>query len=66
MIDLARDTIGSQPILTIFLAIGIGYLVGQINFGGFSLGVAPSCSSAWRSAPSRRKHRSPGRSASPD
>src|ERR1700716_3625657 len=39
MIDLARDTIGSQPILTIFLAIGIGYLVGQINFGGFSLGV---------------------------
>jgi putative transport protein len=39
MIDFARDTIGSQPILTIFLAIGIGYLVGQINFGGFSLGV---------------------------
>jgi putative transport protein len=39
MIDLARDTIGSQPILTIFLAIGIGYLVGQINMGGFSLGV---------------------------
>src|SRR6266567_2184408 len=39
MIDLARDTIGSQPILAIFLAIGIGYLVGQINMGGFSLGV---------------------------
>jgi putative transport protein len=39
MMDFARDTIGSQPILTIFLAIGIGYLVGQINFGGFSLGV---------------------------
>src|SRR5882757_8074576 len=39
MIDLARDIIGSQPILTIFLAIGVGYLVGQINFGGFSLGV---------------------------
>ncbi len=39
MIDLAREIIGSQPILAIFLAIGIGYLVGQINLGGFSLGV---------------------------
>ena len=28
-----------QPILTAFLAIGVGYLVGQINIGGFSLGV---------------------------
>jgi putative transport protein len=39
MLDLARDIIGSQPILTAFLAIGLGYLVGQISFGGFSLGV---------------------------
>src|SRR3954468_11669134 len=39
MFDLARDIIGSQPILAIFLAIGLGYLVGQINLGGFSLGV---------------------------
>src|SRR6201981_264913 len=39
MLDFARDTIGSQPILDAFLAIGIGYLVGQINIGGFSLGV---------------------------
>lgn len=39
MLDLARETLGAQPILTIFLAIGIGYLVGQINLGGFSLGV---------------------------
>src|SRR5689334_19531772 len=39
MLDLARDIIGSQPILTTFLAIGVGYLVGQINLGGFSLGV---------------------------
>ena len=37
--DAARDIIGSQPILTAFLAIGLGYLVGQINIGGFSLGV---------------------------
>src|SRR6266850_2181809 len=39
MLDLARDIIGSQPILALFLAIGVGYLVGQINILGFSLGV---------------------------
>jgi putative transport protein len=39
MLDLARDIIGSQPILTIFLTIGLGYLVGQISIGGFALGV---------------------------
>ena len=39
MMDFARSIIGTQPILTIFLAIGIGYLVGQIRIGGFSLGV---------------------------
>jgi len=39
MFDLARTIIGTQPILTIFLAIGLGYLVGQIRIGGFSLGV---------------------------
>ncbi|HEY7299265.1 MAG TPA: TrkA C-terminal domain-containing protein [Xanthobacteraceae bacterium] len=39
MLGLARDIIGTQPILAVFLAIGVGYLVGQINIGGFSLGV---------------------------
>src|SRR5690242_3943574 len=39
MLDLAREIIGTQPILALFLAIALGYLVGQINFGGFSLGV---------------------------
>ena len=39
MLDLARDIVGTQPILAIFLAIGLGYLVGQINIFGFSLGV---------------------------
>jgi putative transport protein len=39
MLELARDIIGSQPILALFLAIGVGYLVGQINIFGFSLGV---------------------------
>jgi putative transport protein len=39
MLDAAREIIATQPILATFLAIGLGYLVGQINFGGFSLGV---------------------------
>jgi putative transport protein len=39
MLDAARQILASQPILTIFLAIGIGYLVGQIKIGTFSLGV---------------------------
>src|SRR5262245_8145460 len=39
MFELAREVIGTQPILALFLAIGLGYLVGQINIGGFSLGV---------------------------
>src|SRR5712671_3900050 len=39
MLDLARDVVGTQPILALFLAIGLGYLVGQINIFGFSLGV---------------------------
>src|SRR6476619_1018780 len=39
MLDVAREIIGTQPILAAFLAIGVGYLVGQINLGGFSLGV---------------------------
>src|SRR5262244_4565199 len=39
MLDAAREIIGTQPILAAFLAIGVGYLVGQINILGFSLGV---------------------------
>ena len=39
MLETARDIIGTQPILALFLAIGVGYVVGQINIGGFSLGV---------------------------
>jgi putative transport protein len=39
MLDAAREIIGTQPILAAFLAIGLGYLVGQISVGGFSLGV---------------------------
>src|SRR5262245_30995386 len=39
MIELAQNIINTQPILAVFLAIGVGYLVGQISIGGFSLGV---------------------------
>src|SRR3982750_3512253 len=39
MLEIARDILNTQPILAVFLAIGLGYLVGQINLGGFSLGV---------------------------
>lgn len=39
MIGMASNILGSQPILSLFLAIGLGYLVGQIKFGTFSLGV---------------------------
>jgi putative transport protein len=39
MLETARQILGTQAILTIFLAIGIGYLVGQIKIGSFSLGV---------------------------
>jgi putative transport protein len=39
MVELVRDILGTQPILAVFLAIGLGYFVGQINLGGFSLGV---------------------------
>jgi putative transport protein len=35
----AAELIGSQPILALFLAVGVGYAVGQINIFGFSLGI---------------------------
>src|SRR6201988_3074299 len=39
MLDAARQILGSQPILTLFPAIGIVYRVGQNKIGTFSLGV---------------------------
>ncbi len=62
MLDLARDIIGSQPILTAFLAIGLGYLIGQISIGGFFSELAQSSSSASHSAHSLQKPRSSDRS----
>ena len=39
MLTAISDLVGSQPILALFLAIGLGYAVGQINILGFSLGI---------------------------
>jgi len=33
-------TLAASPILTIFVVVGLGYLLGQISFFGFRLGVA--------------------------
>jgi putative transport protein len=37
--EFLANLLGSQPILSLFLAIGLGYAVGQISILGFSLGV---------------------------
>lgn len=39
LLDVLADFIGSQPILSLFLAVGLGYAVGQVNIFGFSLGI---------------------------
>src|SRR5580765_7429199 len=37
--DFIRTLLEQQPLLALFLTIGIGYLVGELSFKGFSLGV---------------------------
>jgi putative transport protein len=39
MFQTVADLLGTQPILTLFLAVGFGYAVGQISILGFSLGI---------------------------
>ncbi len=39
MFQSVTDLIGAQPILALFLAVGLGYAVGQISILGFSLGI---------------------------
>ena len=39
MFPAVADLLGAQPILTLFLAVGLGYAVGQITILGFSLGI---------------------------
>ena len=62
MMASISELIGTQPILALFLAIGLGYAVGQINILGFSLGVGAVLFVGLFSAPSRPRHRSPARS----
>src|SRR6186713_3120165 len=37
--DLIRTLLEQQPLMALFLTIALGYLVGEINIKGFSLGV---------------------------
>src|SRR5512147_811889 len=37
--EYIQDFLGQQPMMALFLTIAIGYLVGEINIKGFSLGV---------------------------
>ena len=37
--EFTRTLLEQQPLMTLFLTIAIGYLVGEINIKGFSLGV---------------------------
>ena len=37
--DYVRTLLEQQPLAALFLTIAIGYLVGEINIKGFSLGV---------------------------
>ena len=37
--DWIRTLLEQQPLMTLFLTIAIGYIVGEINIKGFSLGV---------------------------
>lgn len=36
---MIADLLASQPILALFLAVAVGYAVGQVNIFGFSLGI---------------------------
>src|SRR6476659_10060173 len=39
MLAVLGEFLASQPILSLFLAVALGYAVGQINIFGFSLGI---------------------------
>jgi len=38
-IETIKIFLESQPLLSIYLVIGIGYALGEVNIRGFSLGV---------------------------
>ena len=37
--ELIKTLLEQQPLMAMFLTVAIGYLVGEINIKGFSLGV---------------------------
>ncbi|MGE5792338.1 MAG: YidE/YbjL duplication, partial [Bacteroidota bacterium] len=37
--EYVKTLLEAQPLMAVFLTIAIGYLVGEINIKGFSLGV---------------------------
>jgi putative transport protein len=37
--EMIKELLEAQPLMALFLTIAIGYLVGEINVKGFSLGV---------------------------
>lgn len=37
--DMIRTFLEQQPLLSMFLVIGLGYAVGQVNIRGFNLGI---------------------------
>ena len=39
MLELVRSVLEQSPMLALFAVIGLGYALGQISIGGFSLGV---------------------------
>src|SRR5204862_2432822 len=39
IMETIQTLLAQQPLMTLFLTIAIGYLVGEINIKGFSLGV---------------------------
>jgi putative transport protein len=39
LMEFVKTLLGQQPLMALFLTIAIGYLVGEINVKGFSLGV---------------------------
>jgi len=39
MIEAVRQLLEQSPMLALFAVIGLGYALGQVSFGGFSLGI---------------------------
>ena len=54
-----KTLLETQPLFALFLTIALGYLVGEINIKGFSLGSGAVLFVDWQSADLPRKLRRP-------